>query len=79
VNFHEGAFVMHHYSLYLIDSRGSKMGAAVETLDCESDAQALSEACKIFGRDPDVDSIEVWEADRRVVILGGRNRVAARR
>jgi hypothetical protein len=62
------------YSLYLFDASGSKANASVATIDCPNDAQALSEASKMFNRVRAVDAVEVWREGRSIVRLGGRFR-----
>ena len=64
---------MNDYTLVLIPAPGAKAIAPVATINCESDAQALAEACKFFTRVPNVDVIEVWDDGRKVVSLGGRS------
>jgi hypothetical protein len=64
--------LVNSYTLVLIPAPGST-ASTIETIDCASDAEALSEACKYFIRAPEIDVIEVWDDGRKVVSLGGRN------
>jgi hypothetical protein len=63
---------MSSYSVFLIAVHGSKADATPEIIECDNDAQALGEACKFFGRDSNVDTIQVWDSDRQVAELGAR-------
>jgi hypothetical protein len=61
------------YCLHLIPLQGAKDPVPTETVECASDAQALREACRVFGRRPEVEAIEIWDDGRKVVALGGRS------
>jgi hypothetical protein len=60
------------YTRYLLAIGGLRAHAPTETITAENDARALTAASKIFSRQHDVDTIEIWEGERWVVNLGGR-------
>ena len=60
------------YAFHVISPGRVQKDVAVEIVVCRNDAHALDEACKMLGRGGDLDRIEVWHRDRKVVSLGGR-------